>query len=123
MTPVQQPPLSTSRVKSPPPPRCPFARRPLRGFRVEGACVPWVELAHLGVPYPVFGLVFGTLVIPPLSIPIPREGMCPALGSAPSPPQKAWPHRPVGPPYKLPIQGAGPRGRGGWPLVWWLCLW
>ena len=42
--------------------------------------------------------------------------MCPALGSAPSPPQKAWPHRPLGPPYKLPIQGAGPRGRGGLAL-------
>merc|ERR1712194_297114 len=60
----------------------------------------------------------------PFSTPTLREGSCPALGSAPSPPQKVWPPRPPGPPYKLPIQGAGPRRRGGWYLsvVAW-CLW
>ena len=74
-----------------------------------GACSP-------GGPVPLFGLGFGTLFITPLSTPIPREGMCPALGSA------LFHHKRLGHtvhwvhPKSCPSRARGPVGGGGCPL-------
>merc|ERR1712194_91867 len=66
---------------------------------------------------PVLGILVGSIwTLPYPLFPILREGKCPASGSAPSPPLKVQPPLPPGPPYKLPIQGAGPRRCEGWFL-------
>ena len=102
-----------------PPPGCPLTRRLLRSFRVEGglrpsggACSPWGPVSGFWFS---FGLSSPPLYSDPEGRHVPCLGVCPFL------PQEAWPPRPPGPPSSCPIQGAGPRRRGGWSLsvvVW-----
>ena len=122
-TSMQQPPSSTARVGIPPPFGVPSRDGSFGVSTLKGPVSLGWSLLTLGASTWVFGsALFGSSPLP--SIPILREGSCPASGSAPSPPLKVQPPLPPGPPYKLPIQGAGPRRCGGWYLsvVAW-CLW
>ena len=78
---------------------------------MEGACVPRVELAHLGVQYLVFGrLSFGPPY--PLLYSDPEGRLVPCLGVRPFPATKGLATAPTG----STLQVAHP-GRGA-PSVW-----
>ena len=114
-TSVHLPPPSTSLVESPPPSVSLRATAPSGFPRCRGLC-PLGGACSPGGPVPLFGLGFGTLFITPLSTPILREGMCPALGSALIHHKRLghtvhWVH-----PKSCPSRARGPVGGGGCPL-------